>query len=171
MASWWLTASSLCHIASPWWHTAPSWWPTSSSRLSTDSHRQQRHRQLSLLSGDSDRTHGNCMELYQGRVRWVLGKGSSPEGSGLGLVLGEQALQGNDHDTKLLALKECLDRQRVWILGSPLRSQRLESMVFWVPQNHRISQLRIFYDSMKNADRDLVRDRSVSPWARPQLLL
>jgi len=37
-----------------------------------------------LLSGDSDRARGNGMEMHQGRVRWRLGKGSSPENSGHG---------------------------------------------------------------------------------------
>ena len=45
------------------------------------------------------------MELCQGKVRWGLQKGSSPEG---GWTL-KQAPQGNGHGPKLPEFKECLD--------------------------------------------------------------
>ena len=45
------------------------------------------------------------MELHQGRVRLVLGKGSAPEG---GWAL-EQVAQGNGNSPKLPDFKECLD--------------------------------------------------------------
>jgi len=45
------------------------------------------------------------MEQQQGRVRCVLGKGSSPNGC---WAL-EQAAQGSGHSPNLLEFKKCLD--------------------------------------------------------------
>jgi len=60
---------------------------------------------VASLSGDSDRTGGNGMELCQGRVRWVLGKGSFPEG---GRAL-EQVAHCSGHGHRLLQFKKHLN--------------------------------------------------------------
>jgi len=63
-----------------------------------------------LLSGDSDRTQGNSMELHHGGSGWGLGNNSSLED---GYAL-EQVPQGSVHGPKLLEFKEHL--------GSALRN-------------------------------------------------
>ena len=77
------------------------------------------------------------MELCQGRGSWGLVMGSASQG-GQGM---EQAAQGSG-----CTLQEFMDntmRHRVWILGGPVWSQELESVVLVGP-----FQLRIFYGSM-----------------------
>jgi len=61
------------------------------------------------------------MELCQGRIRWGLRKGSSPEGGGHGP---SASVQG--------ALGEC--PQRVWILGGAVWSHKL-GLVILDPSN------------------------------------
>ena len=78
--------------------------------------------------------------MCQGRVSLGIREGGSHEG----FQILEQAPQGSSHSTKLPEFKEHLDsalRHRVCILGGPVWSEELESMIPVGP-----FQLRIFYD-------------------------
>ena len=97
----------------------------------------------SLLSGDSDRTWENGMDLHQGRSVWVLGKGSSLRGwssTATGSTAGLWTLPSQ------LEFKKYLDgtfRNMVLLLGIPLRIQDFDLII-----SVRLFWLRILYDSM-----------------------
>jgi len=71
------------------------------------------------------------MELCQGRGSWGLGTGAAPQGGGHGTGCpGQwarpQVPEFNEHLGKAF-------RYRVWILGGPLWSQELDSMILVSP--------------------------------------
>ena len=84
---------------------------------------------LSSAFCDSNRAQGNGMELCQGRGSWGLGTSSAPEDGGHGTGCSGALPQVPE-------FKECSDstlRHRVWILGGPVWSQELDSMLLRVP--------------------------------------
>jgi len=96
-----------------------------------------------LLSGDSNGTPGNGMEVSQGRVSWVLGNGLHQR-----MVGTEQAAQGSGHSPK------CQSSRSVWAVFSDIKFEVwvvLWGARNWIRWSHRdvdLFILRIFCDSM-----------------------
>jgi len=107
---------------------------------------------LSSALCDSDRARGNGMEQSgEGQVgwKWFFSRGQWAED--LGSVHTQRLAedpQGSAHSPKLPEFKEHLDnalRHKVWILGGPMWSWRLELMILLSS-----FQFRIFCDSMNS---------------------
>lgn len=85
---------------------------------------------MGSLSGDSSSTQGNSMELWMGRVRLEVRKGSIRRWA-------DARMGSLGHSTKLLEFKET----QGLISGGAVRTLELDSMIFVHP-----FPPRIFYD-------------------------